>query len=203
MLTKHLLHRYAWIAAPLLAALLLAGCAKNEPAVVPTAYTPFSATDKAFTVDSPNGWKSDGGYSSGGVSSGVTFTSGDAKIAVDTDEKGSFLGDALSSPTSVLQGSAPGNAQTPPVDRLHAMTGEKFAADIEGYQEIKTTATRLAYGDTRVTEYTGKGVHGYRVTSLGHDRRMKIVCKCAPEEWDKLNAAFTHVINSVAPGTGG
>ncbi len=202
MLAAKCTYRLSRLALPLIALAALAGCMHAEPAAVPTAYTPYSAQDKAFTCDAPNGWKADG-YASGAVSSGIAFTSGDAKIGIDTDQAGSFLGDAMSSPTSVLQGAAPGNAQTPPVDRLHAMTGQKFARDVDSYQEVATNAVRLAYGDSRITEYTGKGVHGYRVTSLGHDRRMNILCRCDPSEWSKLQNAFMHVINSVAPGTGG
>ncbi|HEY3333349.1 MAG TPA: hypothetical protein VGK19_25165 [Capsulimonadaceae bacterium] len=187
--------RYAF--AVTAAAFALAGCSPPK-ATVPTTFTRFVASDTAFSCDAPTGWKADG-YAAGAVSSGVKFTSGDGVVSVETDEAGSFMSDALSSPSNVLQGATP-SIPTPPVEKMHAMTGRRFAKDLSDYVELSTVSKMTQYGDSRVTEYTAKNVHGYRVTVLGRERRMSIVCRCSPEEWDALNPSFTRIIGSVAPG---
>ncbi|MDR3707854.1 MAG: hypothetical protein P4L33_06120 [Capsulimonadaceae bacterium] len=178
----------------------LAGCS-HPKAVVPATFGKYTASDSAFSCDAPAGWAADSS-SSGGVESGVAYTSGDAKISVNSDQAGSFMSDALSSPGSILQSSSPLPASAPPVEKLHAMTGNKFAQDLEGYKEVTTTSQMLSYGDSRITEYTAKDVHGYRATLLNKDRRVSVVCRCSPEEWASLSPAFLRVITSIKAGAG-
>lgn len=183
-----------------LALALISGCAKPKP-VVPASFNPYTSSDKAFVCDAPAGWSVDG-YGSGATSSGVTFKSADAKINVDSDEQGSFMGDALTNPMTsglVGGGSVAGGS---PVDKLHAMNASKVSDNVDGYVELSTTAATLPYGPTRWTLYSGKDVRGYRLTILGHDRCITINCQCTPAEWAALTPVFQRVIFSVKQGPG-
>lgn len=194
----HTLEKPLFSAAVLaVAALLLAGCAP-KPAVVPTSFSKYTAQDAAFTCDAPAGWNAESVGGAGGTESEVIFTSGDGRISVDADAAGSFIGDAMAGSGATTPG-AP--AQIPPIEKLHAITGQKFASDLDTYTEITTVPRMLPYGDSRITEYTAKNVHGYRVTVMGRDRRVSIVCRCAPGEWAALQPAFARVIASVAQGS--
>lgn len=176
---------------------LLAGCSP-KPATVPTSFTRYTSLDSAFLCDAPAGWKAESSGQSGGTESSVVFTSGDGRISIDADQSGSFMGDAMTGPGAMIPGATP---QVPPVEKLHSMTGQKFAQDLSGYTEIATDPKPAAYGQCRLTEYTADKVHGYRVTMLGTNRRVSIVCRCSPTEWQALNGAFLHVIQSVTPGS--
>ena len=65
-------------------------------------------------------------------------------------------------------------------------------------------ATHL--GDSRKSEFTGSGLlngafHGYRVTALSRDKRIRVVCRCSESQWQSLQPAFDKMIASVAMGT--
>ena len=180
--------------------LLAAGCAQPK-ATVPTGFVTYVAIDKAFKCDAPGGWTIDSS-ASGATQSGVTFKSADATISIDSDEAGALMSDALSSPTTAgLVGGGNMTGSTP-VDKLHALKGTKFAQDVDGYTELSTASVKIPYGQARVSEYTAKDVHGYRVTILGPQRSITVICHCSPSQWASLYPAFLRVIESVTAGPG-
>jgi len=54
-------------------------------------------------------------------------------------------------------------------------------------------------------EFTASGsfggtLKGYRATALSRDRRVRVMCKCSKDDWEKLKPAFDKVIESLGPG---
>jgi len=178
--------------------LLVAGCSPQD-ASVPKTFTKFTATDADFVCDAPGGWAASS-YGAGGISSGVTFKSGDGYIDVDSSQVGSFVADAMSPPgaMSALGVNAP--PPVPAVEKLHTTYGKVFQKHVDGYKEGGMTALTVPYGDSRVSEYTATDKHGYRATILGRDRSITVNCHCAPEEWKALSPSFLRVIGSIAAG---
>jgi len=183
-------------AALVTAALMVAGCAKPK-AVVPTSFVTYTATDKDFRCDSPNGWASSS-FSSGGTESGVDITSADAEIRIDSDAAGSMMGDIAGGMGTGTIGSATPST-VPPVEKLHAMQQQEYSKQLHEYDTDHTTST---YGDGRVTEWKSSDLHGYRATILGHDRSVSVECQCSEVEWPTLKAAFLRITNSIQPAGG-
>lgn len=199
---------FSALAALWLAGLLflpLAGCG-SKPAEAPASYTHFAAEDRSFQCDQPAGWESTsaGGH---GVASGVLFKKGPAKIDITADLQGSLMGDIARSSNNMLGGLAPGLAgkTRPPVETLHEMGKKELAESIKDYQEQPMQQIQGRMGDARMSEYTGGGgifspkVHGLRVTMLGGERRITVICQCPESDWQTLHPAFTRVIGSLSP----
>ena len=74
------------------------------------------------------------------------------------------------------------------------------------YQEQPAKPWRSGAGDARVSEFTAGGgmfaekVHGYRVTILGSERSIEIICKCPETDWPTLQPVFAKVIASINSG---
>jgi hypothetical protein len=178
----------------------LTGCGSN-PVVVPTTYDAYNAKDGTFACEYPKGWTAEGGGKNG--PQWATFASGPAEIRVSADVAGSLLGD-------IAGGFIPGKQDLPPelqpVQKVHE--GDKQAAEQKfgGYQEVGTPQVLVVpLGPARKSEFTassafGSGLHGYRVTILGHDKRVVVYAVCPEADWPTLQAGFDHVLSSLRRG---
>ncbi|MGV3720194.1 MAG: hypothetical protein ACO1SX_04720 [Actinomycetota bacterium] len=158
---------------------------KPEPITAPTAFKPYTAADKAFRCEYPDGWEQSGG-SRMGVASNGKFTKGAAVIEVDADLTGSLLFDmptpggvdpASGDPGASGAGmpdlsSIPGMEKLagvdlkmdrrPPVEKLHEARKKAFAAEMKGrgiseVEEAAPQAFRSQIGDARWSAYTAQG----------------------------------------------
>jgi len=183
--------------------LALGGC--EGPAVVPTSYKEYQSSDKNFKLQYPAEWKAESGGR--GATAWVKFTSGDAKIAVDTSAVGSIVGDIAASggPMAGMVGVAPGAAAAQaPVDVVHQREKAGFEQD-EGVKEEEPAAATTGFGPGRKSEFSGSRtiggfVHGCRVTVVGPQYRIRLVCECPKSEWEKLKPAFDKAIESLSRG---
>lgn len=193
------------------------------PVAPPTAFSPYTAKDKAFACQGPQGWELED-FAGGGMNSGVLFKKGDAKIDITADLAGSLMGDIAAATDRMASGgeaagggiSLPGvpgaglgKARKPPVEKLHEAGKKSIAEKYGNYEEqpMKPVQTRL--GEGRFSEFTGGGgnpfspkVHGYRVTMLPADKRVTVVAVCRETDWKTLKPAFETTITSLSPGGG-
>jgi hypothetical protein len=178
------------------AGLLAAACGCGR-AVVPASYQQYIAQDGSFEILYPAEWQASGG---GKDAAWAKFTSGGARINVDTDAVGSLLGDLAQAQASGL-GGAP---KHDPIVEAHNFDHRMFEEQ-NGVVEKNSTAVKTGCGTGRVSEFTGSAmfggaIHGYRATALTRDKRLKIVCQCSEAEWESLKPVFDKVIASVANG---
>lgn len=194
--------------------------ARPERVTAPKQLKPFTAKDKSFTCVYPDGWKvRDGAGQS--IHSYAYFSQGGARIRVTTDLAGSLMGDISKSPTDMGLDAVPGagdlgkvakELNKPPVEKLHVADAEEVELILaeQGYGEFKD-GKMLAYqgraGDSRVSEFTADGglfggkIRGFRTTSLGTERRIRVITYSLEEDWSKVKSPFQKVIASVTPGT--
>jgi hypothetical protein len=189
-----------WLVA-ICVALAVAGCAGK--AAIPTSYTTYSCSDGSFHLEYPTGWEAEGGDNP--HDSWAKFTSGGAQIYVDASSVGSLMGD-LAKPKTMHVG---GDVVTPdeeqaPVAVVHEDERPGFEDD-QGVTEQKPVVVKTGYPDARKSEFTGSktfggAIRGCRVTALGPNRRIRVVCQCPEAEWEALKPAFDKAIESVAHG---
>lgn len=155
-----------------------------QPAKVtaPTAYSPFSANDKAFRCEYPQGWKSRQGQPQG-IESWAEFRSGSARIDINANLQGSLMADVMRAQQTAGDGSGefggggmgggmpavPGMEQLPgggalgpqdrrpPVERLHEAEKEGMEDEYEEYQELPAQPFRSTFGEARLSEFSYKG----------------------------------------------
>ena len=179
----------------------LAGCG-SAPAVAPTAYGEYNARDGTFACAYPEGWSADGGGKGG--PQWATFASGPAEIRVDCDLTGSLLGGIAGSfsPDALEEASL----EMEPVHKVHVMGKEAAEAKYSGYKEVgPPQELKVSLGPARRSEFTaastfGSGLHGYRTTVLGHDKRVVVYAMCPESDWNTLEPAFSHVLSTLTRG---
>lgn len=180
--------------------LAIGGCAGK--AVVPTSYDTYNAKDGSFQIQYPAGWESDGGDKSGYA--WAKFISGGAVISVDANIAGSLIGDIAKSRALSLGMQGGDQEDRAPVAAVHAHEQQGFEED-EGVTEEKPVLVKTGFPDARKSEFSGTKtfggtIRGYRVTALGTDKRIRVVCECPESEWEALKPAFDKAIESVAIG---
>lgn len=185
-------------AATAVALLTLGGCA--GPAVIPTTYETYNAQDGAFAIEYPANWQVTGGGTR--TYPWVKITSGSAEVDVDTDATGSILADIAKSQVPMLE--IGDHSDAPPIQRLHESDKEDFDKEW-GATEQAAVAVTTKLGDSRKSEFTGSGLlggtfHGYRITALSRDKRIRMVCRCSESQWQLLQPAFDKMIASLAMG---
>jgi hypothetical protein len=180
-------------------AISLGGC--GGPAAVPTSYNTFKSADGSFKIEYPAQWSAEGGGGKGGVA-WAKFTSGNSEIKVETNVAGSLMGDIAKSTGSLLGGEA---AEDPaPVALVHEQEKAGFEEDA-GVQEQKAAPVKTGIPEARKAEFTGNktfggSIHGYRVTALSTQRRIRVVCQCPEAEWTSLKPAFDKIIETLSFG---
>jgi DNA-directed RNA polymerase subunit RPC12/RpoP len=173
----------------------------DRPTVaVPVSFDTYEASEGAFRCEYPAGWK----VRFEGVKDHyqLTCTRGAASIRISQGLFGSLVGDiagAIGPPSN--------DPDRSPVARVHEVKRPMIADDFHDYQEepAQTIATR--FGPARRSAFTaagtfGRKVRGYRATVLGHMTQFDVVCQCPPADWENLQPAFTHAIESLGAGTG-
>lgn len=189
-------------AAAVLVVALIFGIRALKPAQVtaPKSYKSYSAIDSSFSCQQPVGWKMKETGAEQGIMSTVAFSQGHVRVKVVSDAIGSLLGDIGNGPSL--------GPQKPPVEKLHEYDKAQLTKDMPGYEEGEAKAFTSAVGDSRVSEWTADGgagvskMHGYRVTMLGNQREITVICFSPERNWKTLKPAFEYMINNVTPGNG-
>jgi hypothetical protein len=174
------------------------GCSR---AVVPSAFTTYTAEDQSFQCDAPAGWATTGGGKNGNYN--ATFSSGGAEISVTVDVMGSVLGDMANTANRMA-----GTEDVPelsPLVQAHERNAQGMAEELSNFKDLNTVDVRLPIGEAKKSEYTASGSlggqqHGYRVSSLLTSQRLLIICQCPDSEWKALQPVFDRVIASVTHG---
>ncbi|MDZ7616292.1 MAG: hypothetical protein U1E05_04765 [Patescibacteria group bacterium] len=190
-----------YIAVLVLTAGLGAGC--GGPVAAPTSFKNYQAKDQSFAIDYPETWEVKGGGQSGFFS--ARFTSGNASIKVTADTVGSLLGDIAGSQTGGMSGENEIPEERKPIRVVHEMGKEAMAEEWSGYEEAEPESVQTAFGDARLAEFTGKSTfggefRGLRLTALGIDRRITVVCCCQESDSQNLRPAFDKAIASLNRG---
>ena len=161
----------------------------------------YNCKDGNFKISLPAGWQV---QSSGkGRYASARFTSGKALISVKTSLAGSLFGSMAE--TGVLKVTHPNQpVRRSPVTSVHLMEKESFQEN-EGVEEEDPMKIQTGLGEGQKSEFHGSNAfgaetHGYRVTTLSRDYRIRVVCKCPASEWESLQPAFDKVIESVGFG---
>ena len=181
---------------------LLVTCGCGGRAIVPASFETFNSKDGSFKVQYPAKWEADGGGRSGYY--WAKFSSGNASITVDTSAAGSLIAD-IAKMGMVRGGSMVTPEDLVPVAVVHETERQGFE-ESGSVKEQKPAVALTGFGDSRKSEYTGKttfggSIHGYRVTALSSEKRIRVVCQCPESEWAALKPAFDKVIESVTRGT--
>lgn len=177
------------------------GCG-SAPLVAPTAYLKYNAKGGTFACEYPDGWSVSGGGKNG--PEWATFASGPAEIRINADVTGSLLGE-------IAGGFGAGKVEETSIEleavhKVHEMDTGTAEQKFSGYQEIGTPQVLTApLGPARKSEFTaasafGSGVHGYRATILGHDKRVVVYLVCPEADWKTLQPAFDHVLSTLHRG---
>ena len=187
-------------AAMAVALLTFGGC--TGATVMPTTYTTYDAKDGSFQIECPAGWEVTTGGSRGYA--WAKFTSGNAEIAVDTNLTGSLMADIAKSGIAIVNMGE--REAAPAVEKVHESEKEAFVQEW-GVTELPPVAVATHLGDSRKSEFTGAGViggpfHGYRVTALSRDKRVRVICRCSESQWQAIQPAFDRMIASLTIGTG-
>ena len=75
-----------------------------------------------------------------------------------------------------------------------------------GYAEVGSPEElKVTLGPGRKSEFTasstfGTGLHGYRVTVLGHNKRVEVYALCPEGDWKTMQPVFDKVIGSLVRG---
>ncbi|NUQ62218.1 MAG: hypothetical protein HUU20_07005 [Pirellulales bacterium] len=181
------------------AGLLATGC--SGPVAAPTSFTTYAAKDQSFAIDYPDSWEAVGGGQSGFYS--ARFTSGSASIKVTADMVGSVIGNIVDPNSTSSTEEVPEELKA--IYQVHEMGKEKMAEEFANFQESPATPVQTAFGDSRLAEFIGGGsfggkMHGYRLTALGVDRRITVVCCCRENDWKTLEPAFRKAIATLKHG---
>lgn len=178
----------------------------------PAAYKTYTAIDNTFSCDQPVGWTMHETGATSGALSTVTFEQAHVRVRVVSDSIGSLMGDIAPAGNNFAGNAAgdlpPGVPPPPPpkpaVEQLHERDKAQIANDLPGYQEGEMQSLQSRVGDSRISEWTADGgkMHGYRVTMLGSQREITVICLSPQRNWAILQPAFQRIISSIVPGSG-
>lgn len=178
------------------------GCG-SAPVAAPTSFTQYNHKDGTFAFEYPENWEADGGGKNGPC--WATIKSGPAEIRVTADLADSLMGGIASS-----FGGGGSDAPTPPelepVAKVHEMAKEDAEKKYSGYEETgDPVVLDVRLGPARKSEFTasssfGSGLHGYRTTVLGHDKRVEVYCVCPESDWAAVQPAYDHMLSSLIRG---
>jgi len=198
------------LVAVVVALFLLARSMRPHLVPAPAAYINVQASDQSFTVDRPVGWSStQGSFES--TDANMDFSSGSAKITVESDLAGSTWGDFQQAENNQDENMASMTGvkpppPIPPIETVHRMGEQEVASQYSKYAEQPMTTITAVIGEGRQSEFTGNGgilvgpVHGYRASFLDNERRITVVTVCPQRNWAILAPSFEHVIQSVGIG---
>jgi hypothetical protein len=181
----------------LAAVLLTSGSSKLT---APTEFEMYNSQEDVFHVELPKGWKTEGS----GVRHAywVEAKQGSASIKVAENAVSSIVGDIM----GAVDNRANKEDDELPVSKLHELKRQQFGEGYSSYQEEPAVTVRTGFGKSRRSAFSGKvsGIRkyrGYRVTTLGVQTQITVVCTCPAGDWDMLEPAFARVIESLGPGS--
>jgi hypothetical protein len=184
----------------ILAVLLLWSRYGPAKTTAPAEYVIYNSPEDVFHVTLPKGWK----FQYGGRKDTywVNAEKGGATIKVYESLVGSLLGDIA----GAAQPDSNGPDESLPVSRVHDFKQKLLAAEYGSYREEPAVTVETKFGKARRSMFNARGdlgqkLRGYRVTALGGQTQIGIVCTCSPGDWDVLEPAFARAIESVGAGS--
>jgi hypothetical protein len=185
----------------------IVGCHPKDPMTAPKSYVAFEALDKSFKGMAPEGWKVQRSGLQGTLTT-AKISRLDASINIVSDLQGSLMGDMMTATNNQMGGLTEGSgvnlpAPKPAVEKLHAAGKARLEKKYENedYEEKAMQNMQTKLGEARYSEFTAKGVHGFRVTILASDRLFQITEVGDADEWTILQPIFAKVVAELAPGT--
>lgn len=215
--------RVVWIPSALaLVGTVSAFAVMPHPVPAPGDLMTFTSNDKTLSVSHPENWKSQS-MSIGGNSAEVTYRpTKNVMVRFGTDLQGSLMADISRStnampdtsnlpPELANQLGAGMTKRKTPLESVHEMDMAILAKEFEGYQEGKTTPTRLAGLEALQTDFTyqmsdlftKRQVVGKRFTALSNDRRVTALYYMPKESEAKLLPVIQKMIRSLKIGQQG
>jgi hypothetical protein len=187
---------------------LLSGC--GAAPTLSGSYAKYNAKNGAFACEYPEGWEVKGGGRD--LFASAKFSSGSAVIKISADVAGSLMGDIADSfgggdmgGLGDAAGLDEGGEDISTIAQIHAMGKEDLAEELGNYEEKEATVINTGLGEGRQSEFTASGTftgsqRGYRVTFLGHNHRVTVVCRCGEKQWATVQPVFDKVIASLQRG---
>jgi hypothetical protein len=215
--------RVVWIPSGLaLIGTVAAFAIQPHPVPAPGKLMTFTSMDKTLSVDHPANWQSQS-MSVGGNSAEVTYQpTKNVMIRFGTDLQGSLMADIVRAPAPSMDTSSlppemanqfggVAEKRKTPLENLHEMESASFAKEFEGYQEGKTTHTRLAGLEALATDFTcqvtdlftKRQLVGRRYTALSNERRVTATYYLPKESEEKLGPTLRKMVNSLRVGQQG
>ena len=188
---------------------------RNPPKVdAPTAFVAYTAPDKSFSCQQPEGWDvSDA--AGGAVVASAAFMQGGAKIDITSDLSGSLMADINKSfgqmgggMMDAFPGAGGGEVQKTPVEKAHDRIGASLAEKFSDFEDGPTLTFTSKVGQARYSEFSAKAgrfggrMKGIRATMLGGERQIRVLATCPERDWESLKPAFEKVIGSIVAGAG-
>ncbi len=170
----------------------------------PTEFERWNAKDGTFAIDYPAGWMADGGGKQG--LQWAEFSSGSAKITVETSMVASLIGDIASAGQgATMVGGEQMDPELAPIHKAHRVIMESKTQEYMNYKEGSPGVYRAKLGDSRKSKFRastlfGGSIRGYRATSLSIDKGIIVFCFCNEGDWPKLKPAFDKILSSVGMG---
>jgi hypothetical protein len=180
------------------AVLTIGGC--GGKAVVPNSYSTFTDSLNNFTIQYPDGWSCDSGGQKNYA--WARFGSGSTLIEVESDlANATVLTELAVTGAMPVGGSGFGDPSQDAI-KVHRLEKKKLEAE-RGFKEEKAERVNTALGDGWQSEFTAAGsfgseMRGIRATTVNKDKRIRIICQCPKDEWEKLKPVFDKVIASVS-----
>jgi hypothetical protein len=177
------------------------GC--SESITAPTSFTKHTSSKGTFQCEFPADWENQGG-GQGAAREWAKATKGSAVIRISTDIAGSALADMGGA--GAFTDSYEESEDLEPVAQVHAFGKLAMEEEYNDYKELsKPEKSNCGFPRSRRSEFTANGtfggkLHGYRVTALGRDKRIVMICSCSEDDWSTLKPAFDQVIESLQQG---
>lgn len=165
-----------------------------------TEWANYDTPEDVFHVDLPKGWDEQHGGKKNLYF--VEAKRGGAKIRVNENIVGSLVADIADSQNPNREG---GDDKLP-VSVEHERKRKIYADDFSGYDEEPAVTILTGFGKTRRSTFTGRSgltkVKGYRATAVGVQTQITVTCYCAESDWNMMEPAFRHVVESIGYGPG-
>ncbi len=152
-----------------------------------------------FGIDYPDGWKVEFGARGGTSNPWARFTHEDsgASIRVKTSLGASAMfGDAI-----------PGSEIDIPMElkrcyQAHEFMRDQFADEYSNYEDQRAEIVKTGFGESCLTEFTargtwGGGIKGVRMSALGKNYQITVICDCSEADWEVLGPVFRHAATSL------
>jgi hypothetical protein len=171
---------------------------KDKPSVeAPKGFVSYRVPDGSFRCEFPSDWKHHLAGETGRYE--VTFSRGRSSVHIIQGPVESLVGDIAAAP----EGGEGGGGRSP-VAVAHEQKRDAVPAGLTDYQEEEAEPTDSRFGRGLRSPFTATAndkyrMRGYRATLRSAGRVYEVVCQCPETDWENLEPAFAHVIESVGP----